>query len=93
MWSVNDYGTEFEYFCALEERIRPASVVSRHRDRRGSSSFAGINNLPNSSSVCLVMFLLLPLPLTSPLPEKTTIAVPAFQIPSKTNEVFCVGKH
>ena len=79
--SLNDYGTDIEYLCALEEKIRPAASLADTVTVAVVAVLPELTTFPTplqSASLCFFfLFLFL-----SSLPQKT--AAPAFQIPSKT---------
>ena len=93
--SLNDYETNIEYLCALEENIRPAASLADTVTVAVVAVLPELTTFPTplqSASLCfffLFLFLSLLLCLRRlPLPHRPF----KFRARHYANEVFCVGK-
>ena len=96
--SLNDYGTDIEYLCALEDNIRPAASLADTVTVAVVAVLPELTTFPTplqSASLCfffLFLFLFLSLLFCLrrlPLPHRPF----KFRARQYANEVFCVGKH
>ena len=92
--SLNDYGTDIEYLCALEEKIRPAASLADTVTVAVVAVLPELTTFPTplqSASLCfffLFLFLSLLCLRRLPLPHRPF----KFRARQYANEVFCVGK-